>query len=114
MQIASEIPFPTTLGKAQVMINDVAAPIYYVTPTQLSVIVPYGVTGGIASVQVFNDNLDSNAVSDFVGKTSPGVLTHRRTALATVIGPPGRLPGQCEEPRKCGETFSSSLPGWVQ
>ena len=64
LQVASAIPFPTTLGKVQVMINSVPAPIYYVSPTQLAVVVPYGVTGTIAKVQVFNDNVPSNAVTE--------------------------------------------------
>ena len=32
LQVASAIPFPTTLGKVQVTVNDIPAPIYYVTP----------------------------------------------------------------------------------
>ena len=39
LQVASTIPFPTTLNKVQVMINSVPAPIYYVSPTQLAVVV---------------------------------------------------------------------------
>src|SRR5579871_756870 len=40
LTIAPGIPFPTTLGKVQVLINNIAAPIYYVSPGQIAVIVP--------------------------------------------------------------------------
>ncbi len=55
IQVASAAPFLNTLGNVQVMINGIAAPIYYVTPTQLSAIVPYGITGTVAKVQVVNN-----------------------------------------------------------
>ncbi len=112
LQIASEIPFPTTLGKVQVMINNVAAPIYYVTPTQLSVIVPYGVTGTIAKVQVFNDNLASNAVTAFIGKTAPGVLTQSQNGLGygDVLHLDGTLVN-AKSPAQIGETVSVYLTG---
>jgi uncharacterized protein (TIGR03437 family) len=75
LTIAPTIPFPTTVGNVQVMINNVAAPIYYVSPTQVSAIVPYGITGGIAQVQVTNDGVASNIVTMFIGATAPGVFT---------------------------------------
>ena len=63
LQVASAAPFLTSLGGVQVMINGIPAPIYYVTPTQLSAIVPYGISGTVAKVQVFNNNVQSNAVT---------------------------------------------------
>jgi uncharacterized protein (TIGR03437 family) len=33
---ASSVPLPTTLGNTQVNINGIAAPLYYVTPTQIA------------------------------------------------------------------------------
>jgi len=75
LTIAADVPFPTTIGKVQVTINNVAAPIYYVSPTQVSAIVPYGITRGIAQVQVINDGVASNTVTMFIGATAPGVFT---------------------------------------
>ena len=73
--VAPQIPFPTTLGNVQVTVNGVAAPIYYVSPTQVSVIVPYGVTGTIAQFQVNNNRTLSNNVTMAIGATAPGVFT---------------------------------------
>jgi hypothetical protein len=38
--ISSTVPYPTSLGGVQVLVNGVAAPIYYVSSTQISMIVP--------------------------------------------------------------------------
>ncbi|MCX6633354.1 MAG: hypothetical protein NTW28_37640 [Candidatus Solibacter sp.] len=112
IQVASAIPFPTTLGKVQVTINNLAAPIYYVTPAQLSVIVPYGVTGSIAKVQVFNDNVPSNTVTTWIGKTAPGVLTQSQNGLGygDVVHQDGTLVNAAN-PARIGETVSVFVTG---
>ncbi len=59
------------------MINQVQAPIYYVSPTQISVIVPYITTpGSVAQIQVINNGANSNVVTQFTGTTSVGVFTN--------------------------------------
>ncbi len=111
-QVASGIPFPTTLGKVQVTINGIAAPIYYVTPTQLSVIVPYAITGTFAKVQVFNDNVASNAVTMPIAKTAPGVLTQSQNGLGygDVVHQDGKLVN-AKNPAQIGETVLVFLTG---
>ncbi|HTW65704.1 MAG TPA: IPT/TIG domain-containing protein [Bryobacteraceae bacterium] len=71
------VPYPNMLGGVQVMINQVAAPISYVSPTQIEVIVPFGL-GGVTAVpiQVINNNQTSNLVTLPVGSTSAGVFTN--------------------------------------
>jgi uncharacterized protein (TIGR03437 family) len=73
--IAPSIPFPTTLGNVQVTINGTAAPIYYVAPTQVSVIVPYEIATSIVQVQVTTDGNPSNTVTAFTNLTSAGVFS---------------------------------------
>ena len=75
LAIAPQVPFPTTVGNVQVMVNGAAVPIYYVSPTQISVIVPYGITGSIAQFQVSNAGTLSNTVTMAIGTTAPGVFT---------------------------------------
>ena len=71
--------FPTTLGNVQVSIGGLPAPIYYVSPTQVSAIVPYGVTiGSVADIQVTNNGTLSNIVTNYVGATAPGVFTQNQ------------------------------------
>ncbi len=75
--VASSIPFPTTQGLngVQVTINGLYAPVYYVSPGQISVIVPYNVTYDIAQIQVINNGVASNVVTEFVDETSAGLFT---------------------------------------
>jgi len=111
-QVASGIPFPSTLGNVQVTVNNIPAPLYYVTPTQLSAIVPYGVTGTIAKVQVFNNNVASNAVTTLIAETAPGVLTQSQNGLGygDVVHADGSLVN-AGNPAQIGETVSVYLTG---
>jgi uncharacterized protein (TIGR03437 family) len=111
-QIASTVPFPTTLNNTQVKINGIPAPLYYVTPTQLSAIVPYSVTTGIAQIQVINNGTASNTVTMFVSATSPGVLTQLQNGLGygDVIHADGTLV-TAAKPAQPGETVSVFLTG---
>jgi uncharacterized protein (TIGR03437 family) len=71
---ATTLPLPGILNGVQVMINGRPAPMYFVSSTQLSVIVPY-FTESIAQIQVINNGKSSNVVTQFVGSTSGGVFT---------------------------------------
>jgi uncharacterized protein (TIGR03437 family) len=81
LPVANSIPFPTSIGPVQVLINGVAAPLYYATPNVIVAIVPYGTTNSIATVQVVNNNVASNTVTTFVGLTAPGVFTQNQNGL---------------------------------
>ena len=112
IRVAPRVPFPTTLGNVQVTINGIPAPIYYVYPEVLAVIVPYGVTGSIAKVQVFNANVPSNAVTAWISKTAPGVLTQSSNGLG--YGDAVHLDGalvNAQDPAQIGETVSVYLTG---
>ena len=75
LEIASVVPLPTTLAGVQVMINGVAAPLYYVSPGQISAIVPYSTTTAVAQIQVIDNGAPSNIVTAFTSKTAPGIFT---------------------------------------
>ena len=68
-------PVPTELNGVKVYVNGKAAPVTYVSPSQVSFLVPYA-TESIASIQVVNNGTPSNTVTSFVGETSPGVFTN--------------------------------------
>jgi uncharacterized protein (TIGR03437 family) len=72
---SAPIPFPTTLNTVQVLINGNAVPVYVVSPTQISAQVPFGLTGTTAQIQVMNNGTLSNAITEFVYQTQPGVFT---------------------------------------
>jgi uncharacterized protein (TIGR03437 family) len=72
-------PFLTSVGNVQVSIGGLPAPIYYVSPGQISAVVPYGITAsttcGCVQIQVTNNGQLSNIVTEYVGQTAPGVFT---------------------------------------
>ncbi len=74
-QTASAIPFPTNLNGVSVTINSLQAPVYYVSPTQISALVPYETSSAtIASISVNNNGTASNTVTAFVNPATPGLF----------------------------------------
>jgi len=94
------------------MINGIAAPLYYVTQAQLSAIVPYGVTSGVAQIQVINNGVASNTVTMETAVTAPGVLTQSQNGLGDgdVVHLDGSLVTP-NSPAQAGETVSLFLTG---
>jgi len=95
---ASSLPLPTVLGNVQVMINGILAPLFYVTPTQLTAVVPFGIyytppsgvpaipKRPIATIQVINNGVGSNTAYRFVNLTSPGLFTLNGNENASGFG----------------------------
>lgn len=110
--VSPSIPFPNTLGKVQVLVNGLAAPLYYVSPTQVSAIVPYAVTSGVAQIQVVNDGAASNTVTMAVGATAPGVFSVPPGGLGygAVLHQDGTLV-TTSNPAQPGETVSVFATG---
>lgn len=76
------LPFPKKLDGVTVTVNGVQAPIYFVSPNQISIVVPYITTpGSIAQIQVNNNGVASNTVTPFTGTTSVGVFTTDQTGI---------------------------------
>jgi uncharacterized protein (TIGR03437 family) len=94
------------------MINGIAAPLYYVTPGQIAAIVPYGITGSIAQIQVINNGLSSNMVTGFTGATAPGVFTVSQNGLGggKIVHSDFSLVTS-DNPAKVGDTVSVFLTG---
>jgi uncharacterized protein (TIGR03437 family) len=110
--IASAAPFPPALGGVEVRINNRPAPIYYVSPTQVAVIVPFGTAEEIAQVQVFKNGTASNAVTAFVYKSAPGVFTVPPGGIgyAAVLHPDYSLVTP-DNPARAGEILAVFLTG---
>jgi uncharacterized protein (TIGR03437 family) len=64
---------PTNLSGVQVTVNNQAAAVYYISPTQISFQVPAGITG-TASVQVIANGVVSNSVTAAAATNSPGIF----------------------------------------
>jgi uncharacterized protein (TIGR03437 family) len=69
------LPFPTNLGGVQMTVNGVAAPIYSVTPAQISGVIPFAATGATATIVVTVNNTKSNSVDVPLAPTAPGIFS---------------------------------------
>ena len=79
VQTAATIPLPTSMQNTQVTFNGILAPLYYVSPNQLNVQVPFEITGYSASMQILRTTASgttaSAAVPVGIADGAPGVFT---------------------------------------
>jgi uncharacterized protein (TIGR03437 family) len=117
---SSSAPFPNTLGGTQVLITPAGAtaplnaPVYSVTATRISAVVPYNLPTGtsVATVQVNNGGTLSNPVQAYVGSTSPGIFTLSENGLGNgaVLHADFTVVNDAS-PAKVGETVQVYLVG---
>jgi len=79
--VAQAFPFPTTLGGVQLAVNGRAAPVYAVSPGQISGLIPFATTGPTATVQVVSGGQASNTVEIPIAASSPGFFTVPRNGI---------------------------------
>ena len=77
---AKTFPFPLTLGGVSATVNGKAAPLYLVSPGQISLVVPYSTTGSTATIIVTNGTA-SNAVEVPLAATAPGIFSLTQNGL---------------------------------
>lgn len=108
--------FPTTLGGVSVSINNILCPIYYVSPTQMSAIVPYDVASnqtGLANIQVTNNGVASNVVQMYLSDSAPGSFSTNQNGIgnaAALHAATGALITS-SDPAQPGEYISLFLTG---
>jgi uncharacterized protein (TIGR03437 family) len=80
-QGASSTPLPLSISGVEVLVNGIAAPLYYVSPGQLNVQIPYEVTvGGSAQVSI-NNNGHVTTQTVQVAAAAPGIFTNANGSL---------------------------------
>jgi uncharacterized protein (TIGR03437 family) len=69
--------FPTSISGTSVLFDGLAAPLLYVSPTQLAAMAPFGlnVTRGTTNIQVVGNGLPSEIVTAQVAAAAPGFFT---------------------------------------
>jgi len=121
---ATALPLPTSagLGGVTVTVNGRFAPLSYVSPTQINLLVPYA-TGLInkenyATFQVINNNVASNEVTVFTNYSAPGVfaLTSNGGTFPPAVGPAAVLHADYSlvtptNPAVVGETLQVYVTG---
>jgi uncharacterized protein (TIGR03437 family) len=79
--VAQSLPFPASLGGVQLVINGRAAPVYAVSPGQISGLIPFATTGPTATLQVIANAQASNTVEIPIAASSPGFFTVTRNGI---------------------------------
>jgi uncharacterized protein (TIGR03437 family) len=78
---AASVPLPLTMAGIAATVNGVAAPLYYVSPTQLNIQVPYQTAlGSPATLAINNNGQISTRTLEFAA-TSPGIFTNTANTI---------------------------------
>ncbi|HLW79428.1 MAG TPA: hypothetical protein VKU44_07490, partial [Terriglobia bacterium] len=90
-QIAGSVPLPLNMQGTTVTVNNIPAPLYYVSPTQLNVQIPYEVPPGAATLTVKNGAGESASQQIYVNTVSPGIFLagDGRHIVPTITTKPG-------------------------
>ena len=72
--IGSTLPLPTVLDNVSVTVNGVAAPLYYISPTQLNVQIPYETpASGKVTLSVGNNGQTASTMIQ-MSAAAPGIF----------------------------------------
>jgi uncharacterized protein (TIGR03437 family) len=66
---------PFSLAGVQVMFGNAAAPLTYVSATQINAVVPYGIAGSTTQLQVVYQQQNSNTVTATTQLATPGIFS---------------------------------------
>lgn len=88
---ASSVPLPLSISGVAVLVNGVAAPLYYAAAGQLNVQIPYETTANSPAVLSINNNGQVTTQTFQVAAAAPGIFTDSTGAL---VPTPSAAPGQ--------------------
>jgi uncharacterized protein (TIGR03437 family) len=106
---AEATPYPKTISNVQVFVNDVAAPLYYVSYNQVNFLIPYETPVGEATIRVDRAGQRGNPVSVTIERRVPRIMlfssfpgdygiivnaTQGGYPLPTSLGIPGGAPAK--------------------
>lgn len=102
---------PEALDGVSVRVNNQAASVYYVSPTQINALAPDAVRDGTVPVTVTSNNQTSDAVNVELKRFSPGFFQFPEENIAavradgTLLGPASLIAGATTVPARPGETI---------
>ena len=106
---------PTMLDGVSATVNNKAAFVYYISPTQVNILTPLDTATGAVPVQVTSQFGTSAVVSATVTPYAPGLFiiyesnnqypAAQHSTDYSLVGPPGLIPGVTTTPAQPGETI---------
>jgi uncharacterized protein (TIGR03437 family) len=89
---APSVPLPQQLLGVSVLVNGITAPLYYASPGQLNVQIPYEIVPGSTAVLTVNNNGQTAFTSFPVSPVAPGIFTDRNgSPVPDVSGARGQI-----------------------
>jgi uncharacterized protein (TIGR03437 family) len=77
---ASAVPLPASMASVAATVNGVAAPLYYISPGQLNIQLPFETAPNSTAVVYINNNGRTTSQSFTVAAAAPGILTDHNGA----------------------------------
>lgn len=84
---AERFPLPRTLAGAQLFVNGVPAPLFYVSPTQINFQVPFGIASDTALIQVISSSGANASIIVPVAPIQPGLFFAPTTGIGAMSFP---------------------------
>jgi len=103
-QSAATLPLATTLDTIQVLVNGTAAPLYYVSPTQINFEIPIDAAIGDSTVQVVRNGQPGNLVYLNITNSAPRFILYEG-GYGIMTTPDNALVGIPSNPVKAGDTI---------
>jgi uncharacterized protein (TIGR03437 family) len=72
---AASIPLPTLLSTTSLTVNGIAAPLFFVSPTQINLQIPWETKPGAAAFEVISGSTSSGPLRFPVAAANPGIFT---------------------------------------
>jgi uncharacterized protein (TIGR03437 family) len=105
-------PWVTTANSVTVKVNNVAAPLYFISPGQINFQVPWATpTSGTVNVAVLVNGGASNTASVAVGTAAPGLFYNPTSGAAIVQNTPDYSLNTAANPAPAGSTIIAYLTG---
>ncbi len=119
--LADQLPLPTTLGGTQVLVDEVPAPLFFVSPLQINFQIPPGVSGTTVQVVVVSNGVRGLTATVEVAPEIPGIFTTTQQGSGqgavllantdVIAAPAGSIPGRMTQPVARGEIVSIFCTG---
>jgi uncharacterized protein (TIGR03437 family) len=113
---AQTLPLPTDLGGVSVTVNGTKIPLFYVSPTQITAMAPYGIApaSGVnyATFKVINNGTTSNSTTMYVRGTAPGIFSLSENGIGPAAAQHGNYSVvSSSNPAHSGETVAIYVGG---
>jgi uncharacterized protein (TIGR03437 family) len=102
-QQAGSLPLATTLDQTQVLVNGVAAPVYYVSPGQINFEVPIDAATGNGTVQVVRNSQPGNLAFVNIASRQSSFILLNGGPYVIMTTPAGALTGIPSHPVQAGD-----------